>query len=894
MSNKFVCCTRTFYILLVTFINFDIQAQVVKELPNKASYQQSTKNFIQGKLCFTENLGQLVDMEGKPMPNVLYSVQGGGMLLFITTTGLAYQFMHASNFHDKQPKNAPDNIGSLKADYDMHRFNMVLKNALKPSAIIKEQAGIDLENFYLPHCPQGIINVKNYQRITLQDIYPNIDWVMYIKNNQVEYDFIVKPGGRVEDIQMQYEGIDDISIITSGALEIKTSIGILQQKAPTSFQSKTKSVKSSFTLHNNTVSFTCSYDPAQTLTIDPVIEWSTYYGGSGTEYIDPSTTVDLDGNSYLVGGTNSTSSISQLGFQNAIGGLLDAFIVKFDKLGNRLWATYFGGLKDDYALSVVTDVSKNVIICGETYSTNGISFSGFQNFFGGGITDGFVLKLNSLGKRSWSSYYGGTGNESITSCVADAAGNIFFAGETSSTNAASIAGGTGFRFKNNGKQDMFLVKFSSTGGRIWGTFYGGEDIDYSASCAVDAVGNVFLVGSTYSSTLIATSGSHQNIYSGNGDGVVIKFTSSCSRLWATYFGGTDYDRIYSSCIDKKGNILATGATASLNGIAKNAAQSNFGGGCCDALIVKMNNDGVVSWATYFGQEEQEKAEGITTDVDENVYVAGYSGSQNNISQEGFQNDYGGGFNDAILVKYLKTGEREWSSYKGGSESDFGLSISNDKDGNLYLSGITNSTDGIEYFGFRPQYAGGNYDAFLTKINDEVFPITILNFNVKVSPQQTALLSWQTASEINAKEFVIERSIDGRVFSNIATVSAKGSNATYTFADLHPAKGINYYRLKMVDKDASYTYSELRNISIRQLMAYLAPNPVIKNTNAVLYLSANDATNISITDVNGRVIWESVTKNESSIILPLSAYLTGIYFISLRSENAHQVIKLIKQ
>lgn len=896
MSKKFVCCTRTFYTLLLIFISFDMHAQNVKGLPNKASSQQSTKNLIQSKLRFTENLGQLVDKDGKPMPNVLYSAQRGGMRLFISTTGLMYQFSQAENVKNIRalPDNTPGFSKALKANYSMHRFNMTLEKSLNPTAIIKDHPGSDLENFYLPHCPQGITNVRNYQRITLQNIYPNIDWIIYIKNNQIEYDFVVKPGGRVDDIQMKYDGADDLSITKTGVLEIKTSIGILQQKAPNSFQAEDRSVKSKFLLDKNIVSFDCDYDHTQALTIDPVIEWSTYYGGSGTEYIDPSTTVDPDGNTYLVGGTNSTSSIAQLGFQNTIGGLLDAYIVKFDKLGNRQWGTYFGGLKDDYALSVTTDISKNVIICGDTYSTNAISFSGFQSFFGGGTTDGFVLKLNSLGKRSWSTYYGGNGNEGITSCVTDASGNIFFAGETSSTNAASIAAGTGYRFKNNGKQDMFLVKFSSTGSRVWGTFYGGEDIDYSASCALDESGNVFLAGSTYSATLIATSGSHQKDYAGNGDGVIIKFTSSCSRIWATYFGGSDYERIYSSCMDKKGNILLAGSTASIDGIAKNADQSTFGGGCCDALIVKMNNAGVVSWATYFGQEEQEKAEGITTDVEENIYIAGYSGSQNNISQEGFQNNYGGGFNDAIMVKYLFNGQREWSSYLGGIESDFGLSVSNDKDGNLYLCGITNSTEGIDYLGFRPVYGGGNYDAFLTKINDEVFPITILNFQVSVSPQETALISWESASEINAKEYVVERSIDGRNFSIIATVQAKGSASNYEYTDMQPAKGTNYYRLKMLDKDASYKYSEIRNISIKQLLAYLAPNPVSKNANAILFLAENESTNISIVDVNGRVLWEFVSKNESSVTLPVSAYLSGIYFIALKSGNTHQVIKLIKQ
>lgn len=897
MSKKIVSFICKICILTITVINTNIQAQAIKAQPGKVPTQKDQRNILKSTLKFTENLGQVADVNGKPLPEVLFTAQGSGMRFFITRNAIYYQFTQAQNLTRESGMidNAPGRSKKQPASYATHRFNVTLKGALDPKSVIREQPGNDVEHFYLAHCPQGITNVHNYQRVTLQNIYPNIDWVIYIKDNQPEYDFIIHPGGRIEDIQMLFDGVDNVTLNHKGALETKTSLGVLQQKKPFSYQASGKEVKSRYVLNGKTAGFNCEYDHTQKLVIDPVIEWSTYYGGTGTEYIDPFTTIDSDGNIYLTGGTSSASGMSQLGFQNTIGGLLDAYIVKFNTIGSRVWATYFGGLKDDYALSIATDPSKNVYICGDTYSTNAINFNGFQPLFGGGTTDGFLLRLNALGQRNWSTYYGGNGVENVTSCAFGPSGHIYLAGETTSTNSSSIAGGTGLRTKNNGNGELFLAKFTNLGSRVWGTFYGGSQYDGSASCAVDAFDNIFLCGLTYSNDFISSGNVHQKNYAGEGDGLIVKFDPACNRLWSSYFGGNEYDRIYNSSVDKDGNLLATGATASLTGIAKDAFQAEFGGGCCDALVLKMASGGNLAWATYFGGKEQEKAEGISSDGKQDIFIAGYSGTDEGIAQQGFQNDYGGGFTDAMLVKFLKTGDLEWCSYLGGNDSDFGLSVENDLQGNVYFAGITNSEEGIEFQGFRPSFGGGDYDAFLAKIIDEPLPVSLLNFQVAVSATQTAMITWQTGTEINTKEFAIERSIDGRIFETVGTVAAKGSNSTYQFIDNNPVKGTNYYRLKMIDKDGSYDYSDVKKISLKQILAYLAPNPVAIGNEAILYITDSDVqTNIKICDAGGRMLWQGVAFKENAIKLPVASYMAGIYFVSLQSGDAHQVLKLIKQ
>ncbi len=152
-------------------------------------------------------------------------------------------------------------------------------------------------------------------------------------------------------------------------------------------------MKGNFVVDENTVSLSISeYDPRRTLVFDPSIVWAPYYGGSGEEF-GQSTAVDASGNVFLAGRTASTSGIASGGFQNTYGGgTYDAFLVKFSSSGSRTWATYYGGTGDDQGTSTAVDASGNVFLAGQTASTSGIASGGFQNTYGGGTNDAFLVK----------------------------------------------------------------------------------------------------------------------------------------------------------------------------------------------------------------------------------------------------------------------------------------------------------------------------------------------------------------------------------------------------------------------------------------------------------------------------------------------------------------------
>ena len=185
-------------------------------------------------------------------------------------------------------------------------------------------------------------------------------------------------------------------------------------------------------------------------------QWGTYYGGAGAE-LCYSCATDASGNVYLAGNTQSTSGIASGGHQNVFGGAIyDAFLVKFNSSGIRQWGTYFGGTGVDYGYSCATDASDNVYLTGYTSSGSGIASVGFQNAFGGGSTDAFLVKFNNSGIRQWGTYYGSSGNDYGHSCVTYALGNVYLAGTTSS--GSGIASG-GHQNTLGGSNDAFLVKF---------------------------------------------------------------------------------------------------------------------------------------------------------------------------------------------------------------------------------------------------------------------------------------------------------------------------------------------------------------------------------------------------------------------------------------------------
>ena len=415
---------------------------------------------------------------------------------------------------------------------------------------------------------------------------------------------------------------------------------------------------------------------------------------------------------------------------------------KFNSAGNLLWATFYGGTEEDYALGTCTDHNNNIYITGVTASTDGIATPGaHQESFGGGDIgrqgDAFIAKFTIDGYLAWGTYFGGSGYDAGLAIVCDTNNFIYVCGETGSTDSIATVGTYSNILPTTtpGIQDGFLTKFDSGGEQIWGTYYGGSGGDEPYALVLDGADNIYIAGSTSSKNGIATPGAYHAVYDSMGDGFLAKFSNAGSLLWGTYYGSTGEDDIYGICVDKNSDVYISGGTNSTDSIATPGAyQTIYGGGTDDAFIAKFSPNDSLLWATYYGGESQERCSAITYDTLDNcIYITGQTGSETNIATPGaYQYIINAGLYDGFIAKLSVTGSILAGTYYGGTDADDPVAITHDQAGAIYIAGDTKSTDGIATAGSYNSFYEGDFDGFLAKFDSLTGPVAVNNVNFPLS------------------------------------------------------------------------------------------------------------------------------------------------------------------
>lgn len=644
-------------------------------------------------LSFIENKGQVTDQWLNSRNDIQYSVRAaGGLTVYIGNGALHYQFSRP---------------GAAKGEVDMYRMDVTLEGADMHAAA--EACGE--EDFYESHFTNGLhITAHAYDKITYKNVYPGIDWVFRVKDGNVKHEFVVRPGGRVADIKLKYSGATSLTLATDGTLLATTPQGSVAEQAPVSYGQAGEVVSSTFVLSGNILSYKVA-SHSGVLTIDPTLQWGTYFTGNLNETVLGVTT-DVAGNAYIAGNTQSTSGIATVGaYQVTCAGLNDVFIAKFSSLGVLQWATYYGGTHDDAAYYIAAGAD-GIFVAGTTTSPTGIATAGtHQDTLGGAtVTDAFLSKFSLSGTLVWGTYFGGSGVDDCRHVAIDPSGNVYIAGTTTSTtNIATAgayqtiqAGGSSWE-----PDDAYIAKFSATGGLLWATYYGGSGDDQGESVTTDASGNVYFAGITTSTSAIATGGAYQGSYMGGsfgaGDGFLAKFSSAGARQWATYFGGPAEEAIQAVLTDAPGNVYIVGSTASSSGIATAGAyQAAYGGISSgsmfgDGFLAKFNNTGGIQWATYYGGEKADQPSNAVIDNSGNIYLCGGTASATGIASPGaYDTAFGGGDTtlSAFLARFSTGGTLQWGTYYHGNKWQWGNNVAADNMGGVYMCGQTTSTTGI--------------------------------------------------------------------------------------------------------------------------------------------------------------------------------------------------------
>jgi uncharacterized protein (DUF2141 family) len=579
-------------------------------------------------------------------------------------------------------------------------------------------------------------NLPTYGEVVYRDLWPGIDMVFRGVAGTLKYEFVLRPGAKVDDIRLAYRGARRLSVNPGGELLIRTPLGVLRDERPRSYQeigSRRLPVSSSFVLEDGgAYGFAVGrYDSRRPLVIDPGLVYSTYLGDSAFEQ-GLGIAVDAGGSAYVTGRADSANFPTTVGaFDTTLNGAGDAFVTKLNQTGSALlYSTFLGGSSFDEAHGIAVDVAGNAYIAGRTDSVNFPTTPGAFDTSFNGFTDAFVTKLNAAGSALfYSTYVGASDYDEPFGIALDAGGSAHVTGVTTSPAFPTTPAAFDPSF-NGGPLDAFVTKLSPTGSALlYSTYLGGNDLDRGHGIAVDAGGSAYVTGQTTSVNFPTTLGAFDTTLGGCCDAFVTKLNAAGSALfYSTYLGSSGFDGGNGIAVDAGGNAYVTGGTQGAADFPTTVgAFDTTLGGCCDGFVTKLNAAGSAPlYSTYLGGNGFDFGVGIAVDAGGNAYVAGRNDSTDFPTTPGTFDPTRGGCCDGFVTKLNAAGSAPllYSTYLGGSSFDQGSGIAVDAGGSAYVTGFTQSTDFPATVGAFDTTLAGCCDAFVTKLSTTAVPATL--------------------------------------------------------------------------------------------------------------------------------------------------------------------------
>jgi hypothetical protein len=296
------------------------------------------------------------------------------------------------------------------------------------------------------------------------------------------------------------------------------------------------------------------------------------------------------------------------------------------------YSTYLGGSDSDKAYSIAVDAEGNAYVSGNAHSLDFPTANPLQPMNAGTVDDGdiFIAKLNAAGSALiYSTYLGGSDFDSAEGGIAVGHdGNAYVVGWTISADFPLANPLQPIR--TGFSVDTFITRLNADGSAlVYSTYFGGSNNEFPQEIAVDGDGNAYITGDT-SSPDFPLSNALQPALGGHKDGFVAKLNPSGSALvYSTYLGGSDFDDGNSIAVDASGNVYVTGGTSSVDFPTVNPFQPTQQGGLFsnDAFVTKLDATGTaILYSTYLGGSASDWGSSIVVDAVGNIYVAGGTSS----------------------------------------------------------------------------------------------------------------------------------------------------------------------------------------------------------------------------------------------------------------------------
>ena len=600
-------------------------------------------------------------------------------------------------------------------------------------------------NYFIGNDPsRWRTGVTRFGALRYDDVYPGVDLVLHGTQQSLEYDFDVAPLADPSQIAVSFDGAQAVRIDSNGNLTLTVGDGEIGFRPPVAYQERRgmrEVVAARYDVDaDGVVRFALGeYDPARPLTIDPVLSYSTYVGGTvGQSNLSGNDkafalAVDVFGNAYLAGFTSAIDfPLAGPPFDTSCGGCTnsggDAWVAKINPAqsgaASLVFATYLGsggtgsGTGSSTAYAVAVDSSGNVYLTGNTSAFDNPSTptnegfpttpTAFQPNAGGGL-DAFLTKLNPTGSTLlYSTYIGGNNTDEGSAVRVDDSGHAYVAGWAASANFPEVL--NGFRMSNPDLQfDGFVAKFDTTlsgaASLQYGTLVGGGSSDRIGALALDALGRVYVTGYTQSSGAVPfpVLNGFQTASLGGQDSFMTMINPSLSGASSLVYStlissnGTENGAQQEGgiAVDAFGKVYVTGSTLGGNnfpttpGAFKSVLQSS------DGYVVKIdpsqNGQASLVASTLIGGTFQEGPTGLVLDQSNNPIVVGWTGSSD-IGATACALPKPGGTDGFVMVLDPSLASLKFSTPIGGSGADFIYGLGIGPLGQIYLAGYTESTN----------------------------------------------------------------------------------------------------------------------------------------------------------------------------------------------------------
>jgi hypothetical protein len=568
--------------------------------------------------------------------------------------------------------------------------------------------------------------LPTYGAVVYREAYPGVDLKFYGQGQQLEYDVIVRPGANPAQVRFRLEGVKSLAVTPDGDLAVTLPGGeqFLQRKPLVYQEDAGRRVprEGRFKLYPRGAAVeygfeVAAYDRTRPLVIDPVLVYSTFFGGAQEDW-GYKIAVDASGNAFVAGTTYSSDFLTYPG--SPYSGGADVFVLKLNPNGSVLiFSTLLGGDSSDYGTGVALS-AHNIFVCGQTYSSNFPTVAPLQDSRAGS-GDAFVAKLSqTTGALLFSTYLGGTYDDGANAVATDGHYDVaYVTGYTKSNNFPPVKPLQAYR----GAKDIFVAKIDaySTPALLFSTFLGGSNDDTGTAIAVKSYTEDY-----YGHTRVGITGNTSSQDLPIKDGLAFKGGTDAFIIEITFqdFGGPPYDPYmsYATCLGGANldygtgiahylaDYLVTGETNSPDFPVVKSSERPMGS--YDVFLTSISSFGI-TFSTLLGGTKADYGNAIAVDSMYNIFVVGHTYSSDFPLYKpmywGFK-----GATDAFVAQFSTMGKLLMSTLLGGSSYEFGNGIAIDSADNVFITGETASADFPIKSTF-PGYSGGG-DVFITKLS----------------------------------------------------------------------------------------------------------------------------------------------------------------------------------